>query len=151
MEVRILCLEEIIDYEHEIKHFLQMCFDNTYDVDDVDLIVSEKYESLKQHVNLGDAIPIGVIDGKKMLGFLWGYVIKGINGDAFHIGYIAVSESAQGKGIGATLIKFAEKEAKSRNVYNIELVVGAENHSARRFYNTNGFMENRIVMNKMIK
>jgi len=56
-----------------------------------------------------------------------------------HISVIAVSEQAEGTGVGRTLMEYAERWARDRGLRVITLNVFAANARARRLYERAGF------------
>jgi len=64
---------------------------------------------------------------------------------------LAVTEKAQGTGIGRFLIKAAENWAKERDFRLLHLEVFSANRQARGFYQNLGFQEETITMIKSLK
>jgi ribosomal protein S18 acetylase RimI-like enzyme len=56
-----------------------------------------------------------------------------------HLEAIAVSETAEGTGVGKALLAAAEREAKARGARSITLHVFASNSHARDFYRRSGY------------
>lgn len=77
------------------------------------------------------------------LGFMW----RGVNlpggaeaeADEYYISNLGVHPSAQGQGIGSTLLAFAEKLAGESGLSKISLIVGSYNQSALRLYQRVGY------------
>ncbi|GAP04974.1 GNAT family N-acetyltransferase [Fructobacillus tropaeoli] len=77
-----------------------------------------------------------------VLGYLHAEVYQEIYADsALNILALAVSQSAQGKGVGTALIEWLEKAGARRNIYTLRLNSGANRQSAHAFYRHLGFEE----------
>lgn len=78
------------------------------------------------------------IDGR-LVGFLWACRIMREQGERFHTLYVAVSEQAQGGGIGSLLLSLAEDTARALSIDTSELNVHYHNEKARNFYEKRGY------------
>ncbi len=67
-----------------------------------------------------------------------------------YIGELAVTESAEGAGIGQALLVAVEDWARSRGLGLIVLDTGAANVRARRFYTQGGFVEESVKLTKVL-
>ena len=77
---------------------------------------------------------------KKLLGF----VTLKFKKTFAEIGLIAVSQLAQGKGVGSLLINFAVSAAARKNYKRIHVSTQDNNHQACAFYEKNGFIFDEI-------
>jgi ribosomal protein S18 acetylase RimI-like enzyme len=66
------------------------------------------------------------------------------------VAYMAVEPSYQRKGIGAALLRAAEREAKQRGLPYIALMVTEENAAARALYASGGYLTERRLMSKAL-
>lgn len=84
-----------------------------------------------------------------VLGFLpaLGFIRRGISlpggreaeNDEYYIGNIGVIPSAQGQGIGTTLLNFGEELAHQQGLPKCSLIVGLYNQGALRLYQRHGY------------
>ena len=149
MEIRELTVNEIDNYEKSIAELLTLCISSTYSMSaGHDLIVAEKIESLKSHLQSETAYVIAAFEREELIGFVWAYPVSTLFETVLHIAYIAVLEKAQGKGVGLKLLLVVQEIAKRLGLKSIELIVGKNNESANCFYRDNNFFEDRIIMRK---
>lgn len=134
-------------YRTEIHEYLKMCFQTTYGKSD-DVLIHSKIDKLVEFINDGKAYVFGAFVEDAMIGFLWGYPVKGPFETVFHIAYIAVAEQGRKKGIGSKLVSAAEKHAKTLGLYHVELIVSSDNYNALEFYTAMGYEQDRYIMRK---
>mgnify|MGYP002561592077 CR=1 FL=1 len=137
-------------YRTEIHEYLKMCFQTTYGKSD-DVLIHSKIDKLVEFINDGKAYVFGAFVEDVMIGFLWGYPVKGPFETVFHIAYIAVAEQGREKGTGSKLVSVAEKHARTHGIHHVELIVGVDNHNALEFYTVMGYGQDRCIMRKRIK
>jgi len=82
--------------------------------------------------------PAHVITLAKEANVLWGYAHLLEQEDSMKLSKLYVKPDAQGKGIGGSLLKAMETEARQRGFQRIELCVNRGN-PARYFYEKSGF------------
>lgn len=56
-----------------------------------------------------------------------------------HVGYVGVAIESEGRGLGSTLLKSTETEARHRGLSRLELTVLSRNKRARRLYERAGY------------
>ena len=137
----------VLTHRHEISYLLRLCFQHTFCESD-EALIDSKVESLIQHIRDGNALPFASIDQDTVNGFVWAYPLDTPLGTCIHVGYIAVSEEAQGKGIGHQLLNMVEQKAKEMGIDKTELIVGGNNHQAQRFYAMLGYHMDRLILHK---
>jgi [ribosomal protein S18]-alanine N-acetyltransferase len=64
-----------------------------------------------------------------------------------YIQTIGVTQSAQGRGLGTTLLLALVDEARRRGVAHVDLEVKSDNDTARRLYERHGFVEIAVRRN----
>jgi ribosomal protein S18 acetylase RimI-like enzyme len=73
---------------------------------------------------------------------------KNFTGEAqAYLGELAVSENAEGHGVGYALVKACEEWARNQGYTLLVLETGAANERARRFYQRLGFEEESVKLN----
>lgn len=63
---------------------------------------------------------------------------------------LAVSPDAQGRGLGRSLVEAAKEEARRRGARKLSLRVLAPNHSARRLYESCGFVVEGVLAGEFV-
>jgi ribosomal protein S18 acetylase RimI-like enzyme len=67
------------------------------------------------------------------------------------VAYVAVLTPARGQGIGRALIRAATSESRRRRLPHISLMVSAHNAAARSLYESEHFMQERILMTRPLQ
>ncbi len=81
-----------------------------------------------------------------------GTVMAAYDGHRGVINYLAVAPEHQGQGYARLLMSEAETRLKAMGCPKINLMVRAENHAVRRFYENDGYEEQDvIVLGKWLK
>jgi ribosomal protein S18 acetylase RimI-like enzyme len=70
--------------------------------------------------------------------------------DQAFVAYMAVESALRRRGIGTALMHAAQDEAHRLGLPHLSLMVTAENEPARRMYEREGFVEERILMTKAV-
>ena len=83
----------------------------------------------------------GEAHGAYSSGVLTGYIVLFPRGDHLFIENVAVHPGAQGKGVGAALLAFAEAEARRRGLDAIELYTNARMTENLSLYPRLGYLE----------
>jgi ribosomal-protein-alanine N-acetyltransferase len=78
---------------------------------------------------------------------LIGYVFAVIIPDEAHIGNLAVAPSERGRGVAQELLDQLVRDASEAGVTRVTLEVRASNHTARKFYYKNNFIDIAIRKN----
>lgn len=152
MIVRYIDANDIKLYRTEIIEYIQSDFMVTYGRYAEDDYVNSKIEGLIKYSSEGKAVTIGAFADEKMVGFLWGYLLDTPFERVFHIAYIAIDEEYRHKGIGTDLLNevYAYVE-KYDDINSVELIVGAKNDNALKFYCKNGFTIDRYMCKKKVR
>ena len=89
----------------------------------------------------GDCLVQVAVDDAKVLGFTLVRLRPELlsHAPSSHLEAIAVSDSAQGKGVGLALLDAAEENARSHGAESMTLHVFASNTRARDFYERNKY------------
>ncbi len=87
-------------------------------------------------------------DDGEAVGYLWLCDREGMSGRQLFVYELRVEEAHRGKGHGRTLMKFAEEEARRRELPRIALNVFGGNEVARGLYRSLGYYESAVFMVK---
>ena len=74
-------------------------------------------------------------------GGLAGFIVLYPRGDHIHVENVAIMPAKQGRGLGRTLLGFAEDEARRRGLVAIELYTNAKMTENQAFYPRLGYVE----------
>ena len=74
-----------------------------------------------------------------------GVILAGRRGNIAHIGPMGVIRKRQGAGLGKKLMEFALKHLEKMGAEKVILEVIADNHRARRLYESCGFLKTRVL------
>jgi ribosomal protein S18 acetylase RimI-like enzyme len=66
------------------------------------------------------------------------------------IAYIAVVKEHRGRGVGRALLRTVAEESRRHNLPHIALMVSADNPRARRLYESEGFVAERVLMTRRV-
>jgi ribosomal protein S18 acetylase RimI-like enzyme len=137
------------------KEFAQLYFENvrsnafhehyTYDE------AYKKMDDLIGHLADNTAVVYGAFDDEELVAFIWAYVHPFREETRMYVSEIRVKEEYRKQGIGSQLLRQVEDKAKEIGLHTIYLHAEAGNMDARRFYESCGYVEERIQMRKEIK
>ncbi|MGG4266731.1 GNAT family N-acetyltransferase [Peribacillus simplex] len=107
---------------------------------------------LLDYINTPGFMGIIAVEGKEIIGFIFGAHKLWWSGEEFFINEMCVSMEKQKTGVGSRLLKFLMKELDLERVSNISLLTN-RGIPAEAFYKKNGFTEiNRLMfLSKEIK
>ena len=115
-----------------------------------DTFYDEKLASLQTYLQGGKACILGAMKDGVLNGFLWGYPMDSLEGQKFHIAYIAVLPEGRGAGVGRELLRAAEEWAEELKISKMELIVSEQNRSAVQFYQGQDYGTHRLIMEKRL-
>ena len=145
-DINIELLEE---YKNDFLNYIKLVLDKNEIISDKNSI-NQIFNNMKNFIKDKSAIIIGAFKQNRLLGFIWGYKITVYNEKRIHINYFIVNELYRKKGIGSKLIESLYKKAKNDKILKIELMVTSNNEEAIKFYQNQGFNEERVKLCKKI-
>jgi ribosomal protein S18 acetylase RimI-like enzyme len=72
------------------------------------------------------------------------------NAEQAFVAFMAVAEPVRRSGVGKALLRSAETEAQRLGLPHLSLMVSADNAAARRLYESEGLVEERMLLTKAI-
>ena len=143
--------EIVQQYRNEIAQFyygnMQTCsclenytFDQAY----------EKIGDLIAHLNTKTCVAYGAFERKEIIGYIWAYQHQFREELRMYISECYVKDGYRNKGIGKAMIILIEKRAKELGLPALYLHAEAGSSDAVRFYEYNGYREERIQFRKEI-
>jgi ribosomal-protein-alanine N-acetyltransferase len=85
----------------------------------------------------------GAVRYRSLIGYIFAVIIP----DEAHIGNLAVTPSERGQGVAQELLNQLARDAGVAGVTRVTLEVRASNHTARKFYYKNNFIDIAIRKN----
>ena len=85
----------------------------------------------------------GAMRHRSLIGYIFAVIIP----DEAHIGNLAVTPSERGRGVAQELLNQLVRDATEAGVTRVTLEVRASNHTARKFYYKNNFIDIAIRKN----
>jgi ribosomal-protein-alanine N-acetyltransferase len=85
----------------------------------------------------------GAVRRRQLVGYLFAVIIP----DEAHVGNVAVAPSERRRGVAQELLDQLIKDAREAGVRRVTLEVRANNHTARKFYYKNHFIDIAIRKN----
>jgi GNAT superfamily N-acetyltransferase len=89
-------------------------------------------------------------DEGRPAGYLWLADRDGELGHSLFVYAVEVDEASRGRGLGRAAMQFAEDEARSRGIAKVALNVFGGNAVARQLYNSLGYEETAVHMEKPV-
>ena len=94
---------------------------------------------------------VGMFEGKTCLALIgFRYLIDLAHGKHLYVDDLVVTQSCRSKGFGATLLRYAEEEARRENCRGLRLCTGVGNEKAKRFYEQNGWHQRSVAYKKSV-
>jgi ABC-type dipeptide/oligopeptide/nickel transport system permease subunit len=94
---------------------------------------------------------VGMFEGKTCLALIgFRYLIDLAHGKHLYVDDLVVTQSCRSKGFGATLLRYAEEEARRENCRGLRLCTGVGNEKAKRFYEQNGWHKRSVAYKKSV-
>lgn len=146
MNIKRLNAPDAKQYATALETCLRLSLKGTIPNDYIRIFAKNKMADLHKYIEAESAYVLGAIDEDDLAGFVWGYIIEKPDERFFHVGYIAVLEEYQGRGVGKKLIAATKKLAAELGCCTIELIVDEQNRRARLLYESNGFTTDRLIM-----
>lgn len=91
-----------------------------------------------------------ILLSNKVVAFIWAYEHSVLDELKIHISHIIVRKENQHSGLGSILIKNIEEYSRSIGIFKIDLFTTISNDSALKFYEKNGFIGKRILLEKLL-
>lgn len=114
-------------------------------------ICEEKLEMMSRYIEQGNAIVMGAIENKMLIGFLWLHKHIFLGERRIHVNQIVVSNQFRGRGIGKQLMQETERQAKRSGIEMIDLFVSEVNVGALNMYKNLDFETERRYMKKKLQ
>ena len=110
----------------------------------------EKIGDLIAHLSTNTCIAYCAFEGEKLVGYIWAYQHPFREELRMYVNECSVKEGYRGRGIGSALIALVEARAKQAGLPAVYLHAEAGSADALRFYESNGYREERIQFRKEI-
>ncbi len=110
----------------------------------------KKTEEFIRHLSNNTCIGYGVFNHDTILGFIWAYPYPFRKENRMYVNEIRIREDFRKNGLGSVLLKKVEEKAKKMGINTIYLHAEAYNAEAIKFYQFNGYSEERIQYSKKI-
>jgi ribosomal protein S18 acetylase RimI-like enzyme len=112
----------------------------------------EDYLSTYRDAHRESQYTIAALEENHQILGLMGYrvVTDFVRGRHLYIDDLVVAEKARSKGLGAELLKHAEKVAADMNCKSLRLSTGVENTRGMKFYESNSWIKRAVVYTKKI-
>lgn len=153
MTIKLLTLEEVMNFGQEITHFIfesnkNAAYMDSYTVEDAE----KKMEELQLYMQSGKAVIVGAIEDNDLLGFLWAYTYPFRDDtNRLYLSIIHVDEKYRNRKIGKQLLDRIDEYAHKIGRCAIYLHAEAFNTGAIKFYKQNGFSPERIQLVRKVK
>lgn len=108
-------------------------------------------EKIPEYIKDDSAVIIGAFDGRKLVGFIWGYVTHIFEEVRLHSYMGAVNPHYRGYHIAKRLMEQQFEEARRRGIFIVEAMVTKENQAAYNWHLKTGFQEERVKMRKVLE
>ncbi len=152
VEIKQLVLEDVLRYKEEISGFIYESvkmsnYEESYTMD----LANKKTNELCDYIQNNEAIVLGAFAKDKIIGFLWAYKYPfREDTNRLYISIVHVLTEFRNLHIGTGLIGCIEKIARENGFDRMYLHAEACNSKACRFYERNGFFNERIQYFKEI-
>ncbi len=145
MIIKELGYQGLIKYYGKIEAYLLEKYQKEFKAskENVKKIIDKKLDSLKCFIKKENAFLIGAIEEDELLAFIWIYQHNYFDEKRLHINELMVEEAHRKKGIARSLLKEAEKKARSLDIDVLDLLVSEDNHIARNIYDKMGYQTER--------
>lgn len=110
----------------------------------------ERIKQILQYIQDEKAFVFVAKENEVIIGFAWCYPRKFFDEDRIFVNSLIVKEEYRNKQIGKNLLEEIEKFAIQKKYTAVDLTVAAFNENGRRFYEKNGFEEERIQLVKKV-
>lgn len=112
----------------------------------------DDYISIYEESHAADGYEIVAIENKGQILAVMGYRFLSdfVRGKHVYIDDLVSTESARSQGLGAELLKFAEKITESTGCKSLRLCTGIENDRGVKFYDRNGWTKRAFAYTKKL-
>lgn len=112
----------------------------------------EEFFQIYEESQKSDGYEIVAIEENGQVAALMGYrfLTDFVRGRHLYIDDLVSTESARSKGLGASLLNYAEKIAEESGCKTLRLCTGIENEAGVRFYEKNGWTKRAFAYTKKL-
>lgn len=112
----------------------------------------EDYISIYEVAHSADGYEIVAIEDKGQILAVMGYRFLSdyVRGKHVYVDDLVSTEKTRSQGLGAELLKFAEKIAESNGCESLRLCTGVENERGIKFYDRNGWVKRAFAYTKKL-
>lgn len=114
----------------------------------------EEYLSIYQEANANDGYQIVAVEEQNKILAVMGYRFLSdyVRGKHVYIDDLVSTETARSQGLGAELLKYAERIAEDEGCRSLRLCTGIDNIRGIRFYERNGWTQRSFAyVKKLVK
>lgn len=143
---RFLVADDCVKYGNALcEYYFESVTASAYEEGYTKGEAKQKIEELKRYLSAGQAVVCGAFDGEQLIGFIWAYRYPyREDSNRLYVSVVHIDSSYRGKGIGKKMLREVEDEACRMGVKALWLHAEAENDGARRFYEREGYVQERI-------
>ena len=142
---------DISKYKEELIELMDITLSDNIEQKFPEKLAERYVDKMSGYIEDNSAIIIGAFEGKKLVGFIWGYITHVYEEVRVHSYMGAVNPYYRGYHIAKRLMEKQFEEAKNRGIYIIEAMVTKSNQAAYNWHLKTGFEEERVKMRKVLK
>lgn len=150
MEIVRFYQPEVEEHRETIAQLLKICMTESFTCPVAEEFYTQKIDGLEQYLQEGKAYFYAAKDETEVVGFLWACVLDTLWNPKFHVLYFAVIPKYRGCGVGASLLRRCEEQAKLLGISAMELIVSGNNTNAVYFYDHQSYQTDRLILTKKL-